>query len=226
MILSYARTIILYLVLFFSVRLLGKRQVGQMEPSEFVVTMLIANLAAIPIGEEGIPLHAGLVPILTVLGAELSFSWLTLRSVFMRRFLCGKPVILIENGRLVQDNLRKTRISLDELSGQLRLKDVLDIKEVQYAILETNGVLSVFPYPAQAPATARDAGITAGERYLPVTIISDGKLSRENLKRAGKEEGWVRKVLQKHGAQVASTMLLTVDAGGEITFIAKEEGGK
>jgi uncharacterized membrane protein YcaP (DUF421 family) len=225
-VLSYVRTIELYLMLFFSVRLLGKRQVGQMEPSEFVVTILIANLASIPMEEEGIPLHAGLVPILTVLGAELSFSWLTLRSVFLRKFLCGKPVILIENGRLVQENLRKTRISLDELSSQLRLKDVLDIKEVQYAILETNGVLSVFPYSAQTPATAEDAGISVKERYLPVTIIADGNLSRENLKRAGKEENWVRKVLQNHGAQVASTMLLTVDAGGEITFIPKEEGRK
>ena len=155
MILSYVRTIILYLALIISVRLMGKRQVGQMEPSEFVVTMLVANLASIPMQDEGIPLFSGLVPILTVLGVELVLAGLTLKSIFVRRLLCGKPVILIENGNILQSNLRKTRVTMDELAGHLREKDVLDISSVQFAILETNGNLSVFPYPKERPASCR-----------------------------------------------------------------------
>ena len=120
MILSYIRTIVVYLVLIAVIRLMGKRQIGQMEPSEFVVTMLVANLASIPMQDGAIPLYSGVVPIVTVLGLELVLSALSLRSLKLRRLLCGKPVILIENGQLLQDNLRKTRITLDELSGHLR----------------------------------------------------------------------------------------------------------
>ena len=123
MLLSYIRTIVLYLVLIAVVRMLGKRQIGQMEPAEFVVTMLVANLAAIPMQDAGLPLFSGLVPILTVLGVELLLSALSMRSVRFRRLLCGKPVILIENGKISQAALRATRVTLDELTGHLREKD-------------------------------------------------------------------------------------------------------
>ena len=224
MILSYIRTIILYMVLVTVVRLMGKRQIGQMEPSEFVVTMLVANLAAIPMQDGGIPLFSGLAPILTVLGVELVLSWLTLRSVALRRFLCGKPVILIDNGVLLQENLRQTRVTLDELTGHLREKDVLDITQVQYAILETDGNLSVFPFPKNKPAAAKDAGIQVKQQSLPVTIIEDGYLSRENLARAGKDEVWLETVLRQHSADGNSTMLLTVDASDKIYWLGKEYG--
>ena len=125
MLVSYIRTIILYLVLIFGVRLLGKRQIGQLEPSEFVVAMLIADLASIPMQDPGLPLHSGLVPILTVLGLELALSGLVMRSVAFRRILCGKPVVLIENGRILQSNMRATRVTLDELTGHLREKGIL-----------------------------------------------------------------------------------------------------
>ena len=224
MILSYIRTVILYLILICVIRLMGKRQIGEMEPSEFVVTMLVANLAAIPMQDGGIPLFSGLVPILTVLGVELVLSWLTLRSVALRRFLCGKPVILIDNGVLLQDNLRQTRVTLDELTGHLREKDVLDITQVQYAILETDGNLSVFPFPKNKPAAAKDAGIQVKQQSLPVTIIEDGYLSRENLARAGKDEVWLETVLRQHSADGKSTMLLTVDASDKIYWLGKEYG--
>ena len=167
MLLVYIRTTILYLVLIAVIRMMGKRQIGQMEPSEFVVTMLVANLASIPMQDSAIPLLSGVVPILTVLGVELVLSALCLRSIRLRKLLCGKPVILIENGRILQENLRKTRVTLDELTELLREKDVLDIQTVQYAILETSGRVSVFPYPKDRPATAKDAGIQAQEQYLP-----------------------------------------------------------
>ena len=222
MVLSYVRTILLYLVLIAVVRLMGKRQIGQMEPSEFVVTMLVANLASIPMQDGGIPLLSGLVPILTVLGIELVLSTLSLRSIFLRKLLCGKPVILIENGRILQENLRKTSITLDELTGHLRIKDVLDPEEVQFAILETDGSLSVFPYPKHRPANAEEAGITAKPQYLPITIIGDGHLFRENLQLLGKDENWVHRVLHEQGATIATTFLLTADISDHICFYPKE----
>lgn len=222
MILSYTRTIILYLVLILVIRLMGKRQIGQMEPAEFVVTMLVANLAAIPMQDGGIPLFSGVVPIFTVLGVELVLSALSLKNSRLRKLLCGKPVILIENGKILQGNLRKTRITLDELSGHLREKDVLDISSVQYAILETNGNLSVFPYPKEKPASARDAGIQARQQFLPMTIISDGELMEENLQKAKKDREWLRRVLEERDADVKSTWLLTVDRSNRITFFRKD----
>ena len=222
MILSYLRTIILYLVLICVIRLMGKRQIGQMEPSEFVVTMLVANLASIPMQDSGIPLFSGFIPIVTVLGLELVLSHISLKNIRLRKLLCGKPVILIENGTILQQNLRKTRVTLDELTGHLREKDVLDLKSVQYAILETNGNLSVFPYPKNRPASAKEAGIQASKQYIPLTIISDGVLLHENLKKAGKNDAWVQRVLGQHSADIRDTWLLTVDGADHIVFYRKE----
>ncbi len=223
MILSFCRTVILYLVLIAAMRCLGKRQIGQLEPSEFVVAMLIADLASIPMQNSGIPLLSGLVPILTVLGLELLLSGFAMGSVKFRRLLCGKPVILIENGRLVQENLRSTRITLDELTSHLRQKDVLDITKVQFAILETDGNLSVFPYPKARPASAGEAGIAAKEQHLPITVIEDGYFSSENLAKAHQDKQWLQSVLEAHRAEIASTFLLTVDEKGHVLWIGKEE---
>ena len=222
MILSYFRTLFLYLVLIFAVRLMGKRQIGEMEPAEFVVTMLVANLAAIPMQDGAIPLYSGLVPILTVLGMELVLSGLILRSVRLRQLLCGKPVLPIDNGKILQENLKSPRINLDELTGQLRAKDVLDIRTVQFAILETSGDLSVFPYPKEKPASAKDAGVQATGQHLPVTVVEDGYLSRENLERAKKDEKWLEKVLSQHNCGIQDTFLLTVDESGQVVWLGKE----
>ena len=222
MLLSFIRTVILYPVLIFVIRLMGKRQLGQMEPSEFAVTMMVANLATIPVEEREAPLYMGLIPMLTVLGLELVLALVCLRSIFLRKLLCGKPVILIENGNILQENLRRTRITLDELTGHLREKDVLDPRAVQYAILETNGNLSVFPFPQERPATAAEAKIEPRKQYLPITIVSDGKLLRENLQVAGKTEDWVHKTLKKKKADISTTWLLTVDQGDQVIWYRKE----
>jgi uncharacterized membrane protein YcaP (DUF421 family) len=221
--LSYARTIVLYLILIAVIRLMGKRQIGQMEASEFVVTMLVANLAAIPMQDSGVPLFTGIVPLLTVLGVELILSSLSLRSIKLRKLLCGKPVILIENGNILQANLRKTRITLDELTGHLREKDVLDLQAVQYAILETDGNLSVFPYPEERPANAGEAGIPVRPQYLPLTIISDGRLLRENLTLADKTDSWLDDILTQRQTTIKNTWLLTVDGADHIVWYPKEE---
>ena len=223
MLISLIRAVILYLALILVVRLMGKRQLGEMEPMEFVVTMLIANLAAVPMQETGTPLLAGLLPILVVLSVELVLSVLTYRSVGVRRFLCGKPVILIENGRLLQQNLKKTRVNTDELSEYLRIQGVTDLAQVQYAILETSGNISILPYARFAPACAKDAGIKVEETELPITLISHGTLIRENLAASGRTRAWVEQTLQNYNCRVRDVLLLTAERSGKLYLAIRKE---
>lgn len=222
MLLVYIRTILLYLLLVLAVRVMGKRQIGEMEPAEFVVTMLVANLAAIPMQDGGIPLFSGLIPIFTVLGVELVLSYLSLHSIALRKILCGKPVILISEGKILQSELRRTRISQDELCCHLRSAGVLDIRTVQFAVLETNGKVSVFPYPKDAPATAKDAGVKASKQHFPITLISDGTVMRENLTVSGKDEVWLAKEIENRRTTIEATWLLSVDGGDHVIWIPRE----
>lgn len=217
------RTMLLYAFLILVVRLLGKRQLGQMEPSEFVVTMLLANLATIPMEEPSTPVMHGIVPIALIFAAEYLIAYLTLRSIFIRRLFCGKPVILIENGKISAKNLRRTRINLDELTMHLREKEIFDLSEVKFAILETNGQLSTLMYTKNMPASAKEAGIKVQETELPITLISDGKLMRENLDLTDKDEAWVQAELKKRNCTQKQTLLLTVDAANRIYFVKRED---
>ena len=222
MILFYGRTVILYLILIAAMRLLGKRQIGQLEPSEFVVTMLVAELATLPLQNPKSGMSSAIIPIGIILVLELGLSILSMKSIPVRKLLCGKPVILIENGHLLQDNLRKNRLTLDELTGHLREKDVLDISSVQYAILETSGNISVFPFPKDRPASAKDAGIQAAKQHLPLTVISDGRLITDNLTKAGKDTAWLKKELSKRNATIEDTWLMTVAGGNKVIYYKKE----
>ncbi len=202
---SFWKTVVLYIVLVVTVRLMGKRQIGQLEPAEFVVAMALADLAALPM--QGMPMHTGIIPMVTILGLEKASAFLSMRSVGFRKLLCGKPVILMENGKMLQSNMRKTKVTLDELTGHLREKDVLDLSTVRYAILETNGNLSVFLQEDGA---------------LPITIISDGKLLEDNLKKAGRDRNWLKKTLSAYGVRQEETWLLTVDEDGKEQFHKKD----
>lgn len=223
MLISFLRTLLLYIVLVLTVRLMGKRQIGEMEPAEFVVTMLIANLAAIPMQDTAIPLLSGLVPILVILGIELVLAVLTLRSIRLRQFFCGKPIILMENGKIIEKNLRSTRVNLDELTMHLREKDIFDLTTVKYAILETNGQLSTLLYSKSLPASAKDAGVHVPDTALPVTLISSGHLMRENLAVAGRDMAWLEDKLKKRACSIQKVLLMTVDANGKIYLIRKED---
>ena len=213
------RTILFYAALVAVVRLMGKRQVGQMEPSEFVVTMLIANLAAVPLEDWDIPVWGGLVPMGIVFVCERLISTLCLKSIRARRLLCGKPVILIENGRLLQENLRRTRVNLDELSGHLREQGVLAMETVQFAILETNGSITVFPFPEYTPAPE---GPGAKAQELPYTVISDGRILQDNLHLLGREEGWLRKKLRGKGLKPEQILLMTLTKSGECAVFPRQ----
>lgn len=219
---TFVRTAVMYLSLMGAMRLMGKRQIGQLEPSELVVAMMIADLSTIPLQDLQAPLYRGLIPVATVLALELLFAFLSLRSLTWRRLLCGTPVILIDNGKILQANLRATRLTLDELTGHLRQKEILDISRVQYAILETDGNLSVFPFPEQKPASAAEAGIDVAPQRLPIPLISDGKLLKENLRKSGKDLVWLEKQLRHYKATVNTTWLLSVDSDQQVTFYPKQ----
>ena len=216
------RTAALYLILIGVIRFLGKRHIGQMEPSEVVVTMVVADLAATAMQGVSEPILSSIVPIGTVLVMELLLSTLSLNSVLVRKLLCGKPVILIENGRFIPKNMKKTRITVDELTAQLRQKNVIAPSRVQYAILETGGNLSVFPYPEEQPATAKDAGITPETQYLPFSVVEDGRICHDNLKKAGKDPTWLYRQLQKENLSLKEVFYMTVDEDNTVTVYKKK----
>ncbi len=219
---AYIRSIVLYLLLILVVRLMGKRQIAEMEPAEFVVTMLLANLAAVPMQDNGIPLVSGIVPIVTILAMELILAVLSMRSVTFRRLFCGRPEILIREGKIDQAALRRSRITADELTELLRQKDITDLTTIQYAILETNGMLSTLLYPKHSPAAAKDAGVQVKERVLPVTIISDGHLMQKNLPLAGVNRSWVEEKLRQQQLQLRDVFLMTLEPGGKLYLARKE----
>lgn len=223
MLVSLIRSLILYLLLIIVIRLMGKRQLGEMEPSEFVVTMLIADLASVPMQDLGIPLLSGVIPIVTVLFIELILSTLSYYSITVRKLFCGKPVILMENGKIIQKNLKKNRLTPDELTEHLREKDIVDLTTVKYAILETNGQISALLYAQYQPLTPQDMNIKPQEWTLPITIISDGKILKENLRISGRNQGWLSKVLKEHGCSVPQVYLLTVEPSGRIYLAIKSE---
>jgi len=223
MLVCFIRSIILYFLLILAIRLMGKRQLGEMEPSEFVVALLIADLASVPMQDLGIPLLSGVIPILTVLSIELILSVLTYHSIFMRKLFCGKPVILMENGKLLQANLKKTRITPDELREHLREKGIVDLTTVKYAILETNGQISALLETGEQPLTANAAGVKTAPLELPITIISCGNLLRSNLQLAGRSEPWLHELLHNNGCQISDVLLLTVEPGGRYYLSTTQE---
>ncbi len=221
---SFVRTIIVFLLLIVSIRIMGKRQLGELEPLELVVAVLISNLAAQPLQDTGTPLLYGIVPVLTLLASQLVISGLSVRFGRFRRLVSGKPSILIDNGAIVQSEMKKCRLSVDELYVELRINGVTDISTVRHAILETDGTLSVLPYAKFAPATPEELNINVPDNGLPVSVIAEGRVLSDNLKLLGHDTKWLANQLKKRGARdPRDVYLMTVDGAGKIYF-AKKEG--
>ena len=222
MVIAFLRTIILYILIIAGVRLMGKRQVGELEPSELVLALLIADLAAVPMQDFGIPLLTGVIPILTLLCLTMSLSILTMKSVKFRALVCGRPSIVVENGVVKQSEMKKNRFTVDELMEELRMQGVTDLSAVKYAILETNGQLSVLLFANQQPVTAGQMNCAVQDLGLPLVIINDGRLLTHNLKARGLNENWLNKQLAAHGAaSVKDVFLLTVDEKNNVYYAAK-----
>ena len=223
MVIAFVRTIILYLLIIAGIRLMGKRQVGELEPSELVLSLIIADLASVPMQDYGIPLLTGVVPILTLLSLTMILSVLTMKSVRFRALLCGRPSIVIQNGSLDQREMARNRLTLDELLEELRGKGYTDLSAVKYAILETNGQLSVLPYANQKPPTARDMKVSVEEGGLPRVVVSDGKLLERNLKALGHDRPWLDRQLSQRGCRdLSKVFLLLVDESDAVYFAEKE----
>lgn len=226
MLIAFARTILLYLLIIIGIRLMGKKQVGELEPTELVLAMLMSDLAAVPMQDFGIPLLFGVVPIVTLLCITMALSVLTMYSLRFRLLLSGKPSIIVEEGKLLQTELRRTRMTPDELMEELRLQGITDLSTVKYAILETSGRVSAILYANRQPVTPEQLGLTPEESGLPLTIVDNGQLYPGNLRRRGLDEKWLKKELSRHGVQsVREVFLLTVDEAGGVYFSKKEVKG-
>lgn len=224
MIIALFRTVILYLLIIGGIRLMGKRQIGELEPVELVFTLLIADLAAVPMQDFGIPLITGIVPIVTLLCVTFLLSVFTAKSIRFRVLMCGKPSIIVENGKISQKAMSKNRLTLDELQEELRIQGVTDLTTVKYAILETSGQLTVLLKAEEQPLTAKQFGLTPKEQGIPTLIVSDGRLMAENLHHRGLDEKWLQKQLEhNHVRRVRDVFMLTVDEDNTVYF-AKKEG--
>ncbi len=223
MVIAFVRTVILYVFIIAGIRLMGKRQVGELEPSELVLALILADLAAVPMQDFGIPLLSGVIPILTLLALTMLISMLTMKSVKFRALICGRPSIIVENGILHQREMAKNRFTVDELMEELRMKGISDIATVKYAILETNGQLSVLPFNQEKPPTAQDMKMNLKETGLPIVIINDGRVLDHNLATRGYDRAWLDRQLKAHGVKrTEDVYLLTADEKGKVYFAPKE----
>ena len=217
------RTLILYILLISGLRLMGKRQVGELEPSELVLSLVIADLAAVPMQDYGIPLVTGVVPILALMALTMIMSVLTMKSIRLRDLMCGRPSIIIRDGVLDQSEMARNRLTVDELLEELRNRGYTGPETVKYAVLETNGRLSVLPYETQKPPTAQQLGITPEEASLPHILISDGRVLDRNLEFLGYDRTWLQEQLaQRQCSHPRSVFLLMADEKGLVCLIKKQ----
>lgn len=221
---AFFRTVILYFVLMLGMRLMGKRQIGELEPSELVLTLLISDLASVPMQDFGLPLLNGLLPIVTLLSLSMLMSYCNLKSIRFRSLLCGRPTIIIRDGKLMQRAMAANRLTVDELFEQLRGQGISDLSTVKYAILETSGKLSILPYAKDTPLTPASVGLEVQDDVsLPMLLINDGRILRHNLKDSGYDENWLHKQLQKRSiSSPHQVFLMTVDNSGTVVCVPKE----
>lgn len=217
------RTLLVYAALLVVVRLTGKREMGHVSPFDFVVAILVAEVAVLPIAEPERPVWHGLVPLATIVFGELVLSWLTLKSQAVRHLLTGRPSVVIRDGRLVEDELRSVRFCIDDLLESLRAKDVADVTEVEVAILEPNGSLSVIRKSQHRPVTPADLGVSTRYEGLPLPLIKDGIVNYEALAAAGLDDTWLEKELQRRGiAGPRQVFFAQLNTAGELFIQTKQ----
>lgn len=225
MLITFIRAIILYIVVLVVMRLMGKREIGQLQPFELAISIMIADLASVPMSELGIPLTNGIVPILALLVIYMIISILNMKSVNFRKIMSGKPAILIYRGRIDEKVLRKESITINELQERLRVDNIFNLGDVEYAILETNGELTVIQKPEKRALTPQDLNISPDYEGIPYDLVVEGKVMYENLKTIGKDEIWLEKQLKKFDANTENTLVATIDGKGNF-FCQKKEKGK
>ncbi|MBK6087249.1 MULTISPECIES: DUF421 domain-containing protein [Ruminococcus] len=222
MIISILRTVILYVFIILAIRLMGKRQISDMQPSELVVTLVVSDIASLPMQNTSQPLLSGVIPVLVLVSLEIAASALMMKSRLFRRLICGNPVVVIEDGKLLQKQLKRLRMSAEDLFAQLRQQDIFSIDEVQYCIVETNGSISVLEKPQNRVPTAQDLGVTIDDKKLEAVVVCDGELLDDGLKLCSGSRMQVDNILQENNAKLSEVFILTLDGNGKYNLIAKE----
>ena len=223
MLIPFFRTLILYAAIILAVRLMGKRQVGEMQPAELVITILVSAVASVPMQDLDIPLAHGLIPVFTLIAAEVLVSALSMKCLGLRRLLSGKPVPVIREGSIDQQALRKLRLSTDDLLEDLRLNGVFDLRQVAFGQIETNGQLSVLLQAADAPVTPRQMGLAPARSGPFYVLISDGKTDLQALEQLGRSQKWLNSILRANGASDGKNVFLfCADQQGNQIFLRKE----
>lgn len=219
----FIRTAIIYVFIIIAVRLMGKRQVGELKPHELVITILISAVAVIPLEENGMPLANCLVPILLFISLEIFVSVLSMKNLKFRNLIQGRPIFIIRNGKLDQKKLREMRFTIDDIVDALRQQGIFDISEVEDAVIETNGTISVLQKAEYKPLTPNDTAISVKENGMPVAIVIDGKSVSEYFNEYKIKESEIELVLQSVGKPAEKIMLLTIDDAGNTFVIDKEK---
>lgn len=222
MIISVIRTILLYIVIILAIRIMGKRQIGELQTSELVVTLLISDIAAIPMQNTEQSLLSGIVPILILIVCEIIISFLMLKRAGFRRIICGKPIVIISDGKINQSEMHRLRMSTEDLSEELRQQGIFNIEDVGFAIVETNGKLSVLKKPEKDIPTAEELGIKTNDKCLEVVVISDGEISKYSLKICGLNRDWLFDILKKENTELNDVFLMIANRQGEYKIIEKE----
>lgn len=223
MLIVLIRTVILYSVVVLVMRLMGKRQIGELQPYEFVITMMISDLAALPMQDTRLPLLLGVIPIITLLMLKTVLSEIQLKSKLARRVIDGTPCVLIKEGQVNFQSLISQRINIDDLMEELRLSGYFNIADIQYAILENNGQVSVIPKKFFSPATKGDLKIKEDEDKLPVVIIVNGKINQKALLKLKKDDSWLKNMLDNNGVtNMKDVYIAMVDSNGEF-FLQKRD---
>ena len=225
MFISFFRTIILYIIVMIVMRLMGKRQIGQLQPFELVVTIMLAELAAIPMQNTDIPLLTGIIPIITLMGIQIVLATISLKSQWAREFISGRPSVVVNNGKIVESELQKLRYNITDLMEQIRQEGYFNLSEIQFAILETGGQLTVIPKKEQSPTTLKDMGLKPmDENRLPITLITDGFIHRHNLNSHQLTEKWLKERLKEYNISNFNDVLYcTQDTEGNL-FVQRKEG--
>lgn len=222
------RSIIIYLIVLLVFRLMGKRQLGQMQPFELVLTLIIADLATIPMAEVSVPVLHGIVPLLTLVVLHFLLTFITKSSQLFSKFISGKPVIIINPKGIDYSAMKKLNLSTDDIFAALRECGYFNVSQIQYAIMETNGKVSVMPKSEFAPATNNDLKIKVEESFIPIVLVSEGKVLKENVALAGVDNEKIEKLISKNGGKggVKNVLLLTLDQTGQGYLQMMEGEGK
>ena len=222
MLINFFRSIMLYTIVLIVMRLMGKREIGQLQPFELAISIMIADLASIPMADTGIPIGNGIVPILGLLIMHLLISFINLKSIKAREIICGKPSILIYRGKIQQKAMVKERFTINELQERIRSQNISSLGDVEYAILETSGQISVIPKPNKRNTTPEDFNIMPDYEGIPYDLVIDGRIMSENLKKIGKNYVWLKKQVNKFNYNPEDALIVTYDGKGHI-FCQKKE---